>query len=848
MRADSNEPETISLLRTEAEQRAATVSVSSMRVELDLGSAAGPEPGETFGSTATIDFRATVGAATFVDFKGRRLISATLNGAEVPADRWRGGRIELTGLREENTLVVAGEMAYSSDGEGLHRHVDPADGNTYLYAMSFLDAAPRWFACFDQPDLKAPYTLAVTAPEDWTVVGNGPSRPQGPGRWEIVQDRPLSTYFVTLVAGPYASVFHEYTADGQEPIRLGFHVRASLGAELQDEAADLIEVTSQCFDYYHRTFGIQYPFGEYHQCFVPDFNAGAMENPGCITIRDRLIYRSRATTAERASRAGLIAHEMAHQWFGDLVTMTWWDDLWLNESFAEYAAHRCCTEATNYPLWIEFGVRKDWGRVADQSPSTHPVAGNGSADAQAALQDFDGISYAKGAAVLRQLVAYLGDEVFLSGLKDYFDRHAYANASFADLIAAWTRAGADGLDDWARGWLRTSGLDTISVDGDTVRRAVPADHVADRTHAIEVAGIDTAGTVSGRKRIRLAAEPVAVTVAEADVIIPDSADETWAKIRFGERAWPSIIALIDKITDPTVRLVIFSAARDAVRDAELDPADALRLILTGAPSEPEDIVWQSMITFARTELAGPYCPPAERSARLAEVHGRGGDRADHRAGRIGSPVAGVPGRRGQCRRPGAAPVLAVRRRAAGRGRPRPGPPLGDRRPAERADRRCRADRGRVGRRPLRLGRAARRPGPGRAADAGGQGGRLAAADAAVHGLGLSGVLDRGGILPAGPDRTHRRLRRTLLRRGRRNRRFPHRLGPRPGRLPGLSVPVGDRGDARTGRADPGRTDPRRPDPEIPGGRHRPAPAGRTLTARIRLISITALLVTILLRV
>lgn len=624
MRAESNEPETISLLRTEAEQRAATIAVSAMRVELDLSGAAAAAPdqsaGETFSSTATIEFRATPGAATFVDFKGRRLISATLNGSPVPADRWRSGRIELTGLAADNTLVVSGDMAYSSDGEGLHRHVDPADGNTYLYAMSFLDAAPRWFACFDQPDLKAPYTLTVTAPAEWTVIGNGPSRSLGPGRWEIVQDKPLSTYFVTLVAGPYASVFSEYASDGQDPIRLGFHVRASLGRELENEAADLIEVTTQAFDFYHRTFEIPYPFGEYHQCFVPDFNAGAMENPGAITIRDRLIYRSRATTAERASRAGLIAHEMAHQWFGDLVTMTWWDDLWLNESFAEYAAHRCCTEATNYPLWIEFGVRKDWGRVADQSPSTHPVAGNGSADAQAALQDFDGISYAKGAAVLRQLVAYLGDDVFLSGLKDYFATHAYANASFADLMAAWTRAGAEGLDDWARSWLRTSGLDTISVDGDTVRRTVPADQVADRTHAIEVAGLDATGQVAGRTRIRLAAEPVPAELAGATMIIPDSTDETWAKIRFDRGSWPAIIDLADRITDPTIRLVIFSAARDEVRDAELDPADALRLILAAAPAEPEDIVWQSMITFAGAELTGPFCPPAERAARRAELH------------------------------------------------------------------------------------------------------------------------------------------------------------------------------------------------------------------------------------
>ena len=262
--------------------------------------------------------------------------------------------------------------------------------------MSFLNAAPRWFACFDQPDLKSGYEMTVHAPPEWTVLGNGPSTCAVPGQWRIVPTAPLSTYFVTLVAGPYASVFDQHSVNGLD-IRLGLHVRASLARQLQDEAADLLEVTRASFDYYHRVFGVDYPFGEYHQAFVPDFNAGAMENPGCVTLRDQFIYRSRATAAERASRAGVVAHEMAHMWFGDLVTMRWWDDLWLNESFAEYVAHRCCTEATRYELWTEFGiVRKDWGAVADQAPSTHPVAGNGADDAISALQDFDGISYAKG--------------------------------------------------------------------------------------------------------------------------------------------------------------------------------------------------------------------------------------------------------------------------------------------------------------------------------------------------------------------------------------------------------------------------------------------------------------------
>ena len=371
----------------------------------------------------------------------------------------------LTGLEDRNTLVISGLMAYSHDGEGLHRHVDPADKQAYLYAMSFLDAGPRWFACFDQPDLKSLYTFEIRAPEDWTVIGNGPSRQVSPGRWRIRSEHPLSTYFVTLVAGPYVSVHDTYVDADGEPIRLGLHVRASLGEHLEAEAADMFAVTKECFDYYHRVFQTRYPFGDYHQAFVPDFNAGAMENPGCVTFRDSFVFRARATEAERASRAGVIAHEMAHQWFGDLVTMTWWDDLWLNESFAEYMAHRCCTEIGRYPLWTEFGiVRKSWGSAADQGPSTHPVAGNGAVDAESALQDFDGISYAKGASLLKQLVAFVSDEVFLAGLRHYFDAHAFGNAALADLLASWIEAGASGLDEWAAQWLRTSGMDTIVAE------------------------------------------------------------------------------------------------------------------------------------------------------------------------------------------------------------------------------------------------------------------------------------------------------------------------------------------------------------------------------------------------
>jgi aminopeptidase N len=623
-------PSHTSLLRTEAAERSGLVRIRDSIVELDL-----TEPG-SFTSTTTITFDcSSPGSSTFVDFKGTELWSASLNDRPLDVDAWRSGRLPLDDLGEQNTLVISGLMAYSSDGEGLHRHVDPADKQTYLYAMSFLDAAPRWFACFDQPDLKSPYTFEIRAPEDWTVIGNGPSRPVSPGRWRIRAEHPLSTYFVTLVAGPYVSVHDTYVGADGEQIRLGLHVRASLGEHLEAEAADMFAVTKTCFDYYHRVFGVGYPFGDYHQAFVPDFNAGAMENPGCVTFRDSYVFRARATQAERASRAGVIAHEMAHQWFGDLVTMRWWDDLWLNESFAEYMAHRCCTEVTPYPLWTEFGiVRKSWGSAADQGPSTHPVAGNGAVDAESALQDFDGISYAKGASLLKQLVAFVSDDVFFAGLRRYFDAHAFANAELGDLLAAWSAAGAVGLHDWAGQWLRTSGMDTITAQvgeeagpsaaaGEvvTIHRRPPLGSGANRLHAIDVAGFDGAGAELARAGIRLGSAAESIHLPRAALVVPDAGDDTWAKIRFGgDDAWSLVPAVMAGQPPAATRVVIFNAIRDAVRDAELAPDRALEIICAAMTSERADVIVSSMLRFARDSLAGHFADPADRPARMATVN------------------------------------------------------------------------------------------------------------------------------------------------------------------------------------------------------------------------------------
>lgn len=596
-----------SLTSVEAEARAALLTVHRSSVEVDLR-----EPGaETFTSTTRIDFGcAEPGAGTFLDVAPSRLLRATLNGTELSPDSLSEQRLQLPDLQAENTVEVVCEMAYSNDGEGLHRHLDPADDQAYLYAMSFLDAGPRWFASFDQPDLKCRYLMRVRTPPGWTVLGNGRFTETEPGDWELAAETPpLASYFVTLVAGPYVSAYADH--DG---IRLGVHARASLAPELAAEANDILRVTGQAFDAYHQLFQRRYAFGDYHQVFVPDFNAGAMENPGCVTLRDQYLFRGAVTDAERAHRAGTLVHELAHQWFGDLVTMRWWDDLWLNESFAELMAHWVCSDFTDYPLWVEFGIqRKDWGAIADQGPASHPVAGNGAADAQQALAQFDGISYAKGAGVLKQLVATITPEVFLAGLRDYFDRYAHGNATFADLLACWQRAGAEDLPAWSDGWLHTSGMDTLTADQAAGRLLRVAGAPGERTHTVQLASLAADAAELDRVEVTATAEQTPVDLPDG-FWVPDAGDASWARIRPSApvEQWPPLSA----IADPMSRVVLWNSLRDQVRAAEVDPAAALDVVTGQLADEPDDVVVTAILAWAHGVLAGPYAAPADRGTRL----------------------------------------------------------------------------------------------------------------------------------------------------------------------------------------------------------------------------------------
>ncbi|EON24015.1 aminopeptidase N [Nocardioides sp. CF8] len=573
----------LSLQHREAIERYASVTVVSYDVALDLD-----VDDATFGSRTTIVFEST-GAATFVDVKPVRLTEVRLNGVRLDPESWDRGRLTLHPQAGANELVVDAVMGFRSDGEGLHRSVDPADGRHYVYGMSFLDAAPSIFACFDQPDLKAPYTFHVRAPVEWTVIGNAPGTQVEPGVWELEQSQPLSTYFVTLVAGPWHAITTEH--DG---IRLGLTARRSIAGALERDAEEILTVTRQCFDEFHRLFDDRYPFGDYHQAFVPDFNAGAMENPGCVTLRDPYLFTSQVTRGAQCLRATTIAHELAHQWFGNLTTPTWWDDLWLNESFAEYMGNRVTADVTEFDdAWVRNAYqRRQWGLLADSGPTTHPVAGTGASDAVTALQDFDGISYTKGSSILKQLNARLGDDVFLAGVNDHFARHRFANATMHDLFNSWERAGAGDLGDVTQGWLRTSGVDRVTLDRHSgmLRRTPPTSSTTaalPRRHAFDIAAIAADGSWR-REGVVLDDAASAVEVAPEEVVVLDAGETSWLVAQVDPASMERLAAVMPLLTDDALRASVWNNVRSSFETAVISPEDVLAVAVASIPGETND--------------------------------------------------------------------------------------------------------------------------------------------------------------------------------------------------------------------------------------------------------------------
>ncbi|MFJ5799769.1 aminopeptidase N [Streptomyces decoyicus] len=635
------------LTRDEAQRRARLLTVDAYEVDLDLsgaqegGDADGSGHG-TFRSVTTVRFdSAEAGADTFIDLVAPAVHEVQLNGEALDAGEvFKDSRIALTGLRAgRNELRVVADCAYTNTGEGLHRFVDPVDQQAYLYTQFEVPDARRVYASFEQPDLKATFQFTVRAPEGWTVISNSPTPEPSDNIWRFEPTPRISTYITALIAGPYHSVHSTYEKDGRT-VPLGIYCRPSLAEHL--DADEIFAVTRQGFDWFQEKFDYAYPFAKYDQLFVPEFNAGAMENAGAVTIRDQYVFRSKVTDAAYEVRAETILHELAHMWFGDLVTMEWWNDLWLNESFATYTSIACQAYApgSKWPhSWTTFAnSMKTWAYRQDQLPSTHPIMAEIN-DLDDVLVNFDGITYAKGASVLKQLVAYVGMDEFFQGVQAYFKAHAYGNTRLSDLLGALEETSGRDLKTWSKKWLETAGINIlrpeIEVDAQGVitsfavkqeAPALPAGAKGEpvlRPHRIAVGAYELAGGKLVRtERIELdvdgelTAVPQLVGKARPAVILLNDDDLSYAKVRLDEESLKTVTEHLGDFTESLPRALSWASAWDMTRDGELATRDYLSLVLSGIGKESDIGVVQSLHRQVKLAL-DLYAAPEWRETGLA---------------------------------------------------------------------------------------------------------------------------------------------------------------------------------------------------------------------------------------
>jgi aminopeptidase N len=573
------------------------------------------------------------GGGTFVEFGGPAVHVAELNGRALPA-QLEGGRLTLDGLAVENSLTIKATGSYSHDGGGITWFRDPMDGRIYLHSMFSEHQAYRGYACFDQPDLKAAFAFRVKTPEGWVAVSNTPGA-NSDGEWTFPATKPISTYITAIVAGEYHAVRQDHRG-----IPLGLYCRQSLAEYFDPD--EIFEITRSGLDFFERRFGHPYPFGKYDQLWVPEFASGAMENAGCVTHNERMVFRSKVTEAARMGRAETILHEMAHMWFGDLVTMKWWDDLWLNESFAEYMGYLGVAEATKFKTaWIEFAdATKAAARTQDQLPTTHPIVAD-IPDVEAVSLNLDRITYNKGAAALRQLVAWVGEEAFFKGVEQYFTAHAYGNTELKDFLEALEHASGRDLEAWSRSWLQTAGVNTLAavleVDDGAIRSAAlvqtaPSEHPTLRSHRLRVGLFDLVdGKVRRRRAVELdiegASTPIPQLAGERvpDLVLVNDGDLTYCKIAFDERSIETLKRHLRDVEDPLARALAWGAVWDIARDAQLRAREYVALVLDNIGVERDASTLETLL--GRTQRAvetfsQPKHRPAVRAglARAAREH------------------------------------------------------------------------------------------------------------------------------------------------------------------------------------------------------------------------------------
>ncbi|KUN82143.1 aminopeptidase N [Streptomyces griseoruber] len=628
------------LTREEAQQRAKLLTVDSYEIDLDLS---GAQEGGTYRSVTTVRFDvAEGGAESFIDLVAPAVHEVTLNGDPLDAaEVFKDSRIALPGLLEgRNVLRVVADCAYTNTGEGLHRFVDPVDEQAYLYTQFEVPDARRVFASFEQPDLKATFRFTVKAPTGWTVISNSPTPEPKDDVWAFEPTPRISSYITALIVGPYHSVHSVYEKDGQS-VPLGIYCRPSLAEFLDSDA--IFEVTRQGFDWFQEKFDYAYPFKKYDQLFVPEFNAGAMENAGAVTIRDQYVFRSKVTDAAYEVRAETILHELAHMWFGDLVTMEWWNDLWLNESFATYTSIACQAyyPESRWPhSWTTFAnSMKTWAYRQDQLPSTHPIMAE-IRDLDDVLVNFDGITYAKGASVLKQLVAYVGMDEFFQGVQAYFKAHAFGNTRLSDLLGALEETSGRDLKAWSKAWLETAGINILRPEIETdasgvitsfaIRQEAPAlpagakGEPTLRPHRIAV-GLydldDASGKLVRGERLELdvdgelTAVPQLVGTRRPAVVLLNDDDLSYAKVRLDEQSLAFVTEHLGDFASSLPRALCWASAWDMTRDAELPTRDYLSLVLSGIGKESDIGVVQSLHRQVKLAI-DLYGAPATREALL----------------------------------------------------------------------------------------------------------------------------------------------------------------------------------------------------------------------------------------
>ena len=623
------------LTQKEAQQRAATVSTESYLVELDVTTAE-----KTFSSKTTIHFSGTPGAETFIDAQTESVQSISLNGEDLdPKTHSDNVRISLPNLKERNVLVIEATGIYSNSGEGLHRFVDPVDNEVYLYTQFEVPDSRRMFPVFEQPDLKATFEFKVTAPSDWEVISNSPLANKvdlggGKTRFEFPPTPRISSYITALIAGPYKLWTDSLDSSDGRTIPLGVYCRGSL-AQFMD-ADYIFEKTKAGFEFFEKLFDFPYPFQKYDQLWVPDFNAGAMENAGAVTFTENYVFRSAVSDATRERRVVTILHELAHMWFGDLVTMRWWNDLWLNESFAEYVSTLATAEASEWKeAWTTFAaLEKNWAYRQDQLPSTHPIVAEIN-DLEDVQVNFDGITYAKGASVLKQLVAWVGREPFFEGVARYFKKHQWQNTELKDLLVELEATSGRDLSGWSKLWLETAGVNTLKpeittdaagiITGFNISQTTQEGHDHQRPHRMGIGFFDLVGAKVVRNHyLELDVDGPTTEVQELvgkplpQLVLLNDNDLAYAKVRLDEPSRVFAMQNLSKIEDSLARTLVWTAAWDATRDAEAPASDFIQLVLDHIATESESTTILTLLRQLVT-TGNLYVAPNKREATLEKI-------------------------------------------------------------------------------------------------------------------------------------------------------------------------------------------------------------------------------------